>query len=137
MTLRFSMIGVTLLLLATACELEPDKRRAKKACGEPPAALTAKPKLPAAFPTPAGVTYTAEKAAGPSMIVTGYLNGQVMSAYDAFTQSLATNGYSVTKSDHEGVEGDVNFEGGNSTGSVKLLQECSDRTRVTITVRPA
>lgn len=137
MTLRFTMLGAVVMVVATACTLEPDKRRAKKACGDPPAAMTAKPKLPAAFPTPAGVTYTAEKAAGPSTIVTGYLNGKVMPAYDAFKQSLATNGYAVTKSDHEGVEGDVNYEGGKTTGQVKLLQECRDRTKVTITVRPA
>ncbi len=137
MMLRFTMTGAVVMLLATACTLEPDKRRAKKACGDPPASMTATPSLPPKFPTPQGVTYTAEKKAGPSTIVTGYLNGKVMSAYDAFTQSLATQGYAVTKSDHEGVEGDVNFEGGKSTGSVKLLQECRDRTKVTITVRPA
>jgi hypothetical protein len=137
MTLRFTMIGATFLLFATACELEPDKRHAKKACGAPPATMTAQPKLPAAFPVPAGVTYTSQKAAGPSTIVTAYRNGKVMDAWDAFKQSLSTNGYAVTKSDHEGVEGDVNFEGGKSTGSVKLLQECKDRTKVTITIRPA
>jgi hypothetical protein len=137
MIVRFTMIGAMLLLLATACTLEPDKRRAKKACGQPPATMTVKPKLPPAFPTPNGVTYTSEKAAGPSTIVTGYLDGKVIDAWNSFTQSLSTNGYAVTKSDHEGVEGDVNFEGGKSTGSVKLLQECKDRTRVTITVRPA
>lgn len=126
MTLRFTMIGAVVMLVATACELEPDKRRAKKACGDAPAAMTATPSLPPKFPTPTGVTYTEEKQAGPSTIVTGYRDGQVMDAYDAFTQSLSTKGYAVTKSDHEGVEGDVNYEGGKTTGSVKLLQECKE-----------
>jgi hypothetical protein len=137
MMLRCTMIGSTLLLVATACTLEPDKRRAKKACGAPPAMTTATFKLPVAFPVPAGVTLTSEKAAGPSTIVTAYRNGKVMDAWDAFKQSLSTNGYAVTKSDHEGVEGDVAFEGRKTTGSVKLVQECRDRTKVTITVRPA
>jgi len=137
MTLRLTMIGAVVLLLATACELEPDKRRAKKACRTPPATMTAQPKLPAAFPVPDGVTYTSQKAAGPSTILTAYRDGKVMDAWDAFKRSLSTNGYGVTKSDHEGVEGDVAFEGGNTTGSVKLVQECRDRTKVTITVRPA
>jgi hypothetical protein len=137
MIVRFTMIGALVTLFASACTLEPDKRRAKKSCGAAPVALTETPALPLAFPTPQGVTYTVEKKAGPSTIVTGYLNGKVMDAWDAFKQSLATHGYSVTKSDHEGVEGDVNWAGGKSTGSVKLLQECKDRTRVTITVRPA
>jgi hypothetical protein len=134
---RFTIMGAVLVLLATACELEPDKRRAKKACGAPPATMTATPSLPAKFPTPQDVTFTEQKQAGPSTIVTGYRNGKVMDAWDAFVQSLATNGYSVTKSDHEGVEGDVNYAGGKTTGSVKLVQECRDRTKVTITVRPA
>jgi hypothetical protein len=131
------MLGTVVLLLATACELEPDKRRAKKACGTAPATMTTKPKLPATFPVPAGVTYTSEKDAGPSTIVTAYRDGKVMDAWDAFKQSLSTNGYAVTKSDHEGVEGDVAYAGGQTTGSVKLVQECRDRTKVTITVRPA
>lgn len=135
--LRVTMIGTAVLMLATACELEPDKRHAKKACGARPATMTTTPSLPPKFPTPQGVTFTEEKEAGPSTILTGYRNGKVMDSYDAFTQSLATQGYSVTKSDHEGVEGDVNFAGGKTTGSVKLLQECRDRTKVTITVRPA
>jgi hypothetical protein len=137
MMLRCTMLGTVVLLLTTACELEPDKRRAKKACGAPPATMTAQPKLPAAFPVPDGVTYTSEKDAGPSTIVTAYRDGKVMDAWDAFKQSLSTNGYAVTKSDHEGVEGDVAYEGGQTTGSVKLVQECRDRTKVTITVRPA
>ncbi len=137
MFLRFTMLSAALLLLATACTLEPDKRRAKKACGDPPSALTKKPSLPPKFPTPSGVTYTAEKQAGPSTIVTGYLAGEIGNAFDAFQTSLATNGYAVTKTDHESVEAEVNYEGGNTTGQVKLLQECRDRTKVTITIRPA
>jgi hypothetical protein len=137
MILRFTMFSAALLLLASACTLEPDKRRAKKACGEPPPTLTTKPSLPPKFPTPTGVTYTEEKDAGPSTIVTGYLAGEIGNAFDVFQKSLATNGYAVTKTDHESVEAEVNYEGGNTTGQVKLLQECRDRTKVTITIRPA
>jgi hypothetical protein len=137
MILRMAMLGAALVLLATACELEPDKRRAKKACGDAPAAMTGTPSLPPKFPTPNGVTYTAQKDAGPTTIVSGYLPGEIGNAFDAFQKSLATNGYAVTKTDHESVEAEVNYEGGHTTGQVKLLQECRDRTKVTITVRPA
>lgn len=137
MFLRFTILSTATLLLATACTLEPDKRRAKKACGEPPAALTTPPPLPPKFPTPSNVTYTEQQDAGPTTIVTGYLPGEIGNAFDAFKQSLATNGYAVTKTDHESVEAEVNYEGGKATGQVKLLQECRDRTKVTITVRPA
>jgi hypothetical protein len=137
MLLRCTMLASVFLLFATACELEPDKRRAKKACGEPPAAMTATPSLPPKFPTPDGVTYTGAKDAGPSTIVTGYLPGEIDNAFEVWQKSLATNGYAVTKTDHESVEAEVNYEGGQTTGQVKLLQECRDRTKVTITIRPA
>src|SRR6266550_2660735 len=107
MIFRCTLLAAVILLVATACELEPDKRRAKKACGEPPAAMTATPKLPPKFPTPNGVTYTKEKDAGPSTIVTGYLPGEIGNAFDVWQKSLATNGYAVTKTDHEAVEAEV------------------------------
>jgi len=46
------------------------------------------------------------------------------------------SGYSVTKSEHEDFDAEVNFAGGTKTGQVKLLQSCKDRTEVTITARP-
>ena len=134
---RFALLGMLVLGVAAACGEEKEKKQAGKACGPAPAAMSGDPKLlPANFPTPSGVTYTSEKNAGPSSIVSGYVAGDVGDAFDSYKQALAGGGYSVTKDEHEEVDAEVNFSGGNSTGQVKLLQECADRTSVTITARP-
>jgi hypothetical protein len=84
-----------------------------------------------------GVTYTSSKEQGPSEIVSGYRVGDVGDAYDTYKSALSgASGYSVTKSEHEEVDAEVNFDGGGRTGQVKLLQTCADRTSITITARP-
>jgi hypothetical protein len=134
---RFAVLGVLALGLAAACGEEKEKKQTGKACGPAPAAMSGDPRLlPTNFPTPGGVTYTSEKKAGPSIIVNGHVAGDVGDASDPYKQALDGGGYSVTKDEHEEVDAEVNFSGGNSTGQVKLLQECADRTSVTITARP-
>jgi hypothetical protein len=134
------MLAVLVVAFATACGSEKDeaeKEAAGKACGPAPAAAAAKPKLPAGFPTPSEVTYTSAKAAGPSSIVSGYWQGDVGDAFDGYKSAFDSAGYDVTKDEHEEVDAEVNFSGGSSTGQVKLLQTCKDRTNVTITIRPS
>ena len=110
MIVRFVAVGTLVLMAATACGGEKESEQAGNACGAPLAALSARPTLlPMRFPTPTGVTYTSEKRAGPAKIV----------------------------SEHEEVDAEVNFAGGGSTGQVKLVQGCKDRTTITITARPA
>jgi hypothetical protein len=134
---RFAVLGMLVLGLAAACGEEKEKKQAGKACGPAPTAMSGSPELlPANFPTPSGVTYTTEKKAGPARIISGYVAGDVGDAFDSYKQALDGGGYSVTKDEHEEVDAEVNFSGGNSTGQVKLLQECADRTSVTITARP-
>jgi hypothetical protein len=135
-----TLLTVLVLAVATACgdkKEEGEKEAAAKACGPAPAAATAKPKLPPKFPTPSEVTYTGEKAAGPSSIVSGYWRGDVDEAFDGYKSAFDGAGYDVTKDEHEEVDAEVNFSGGSSTGQVKLLQTCKDRTTVTITIRPS
>ena len=98
--------------------------------------MAGEPQLPPGFPTPEGVTYTSEHEAGPSQIVEGYREGDIEEAYDAYKDAFPEAGYEVTKDEREEVDAEVNFEGGSSTGQVKLVQECSDRTSVAITIRP-
>jgi len=134
---RFAVLGLLVLGLAAACGEEKEKKQAGKACGPAPTTMSGSPKLlPANFPTPSGVAYTSEKKAGPASIVSGYVTGDVGDAFDSYKRMLDGGGYSVTKDEHEEVDAEVNFSGGNSTGQVKLLQECADRTSVTITARP-
>ena len=136
--MRLTALAAFVLLAVAACGEEKENEQAGRACGPPPAAMSASPTLlPTDFPTPSRVTYTSEKSAGPAKIVTGYLDDDVDAAFDAYKEALGAGGYSVTKSEHEHVDAEVNFAGGSSTGQVKLLQECKDRTTVRITARPA
>jgi hypothetical protein len=136
--LRLAVLGAFVLAFAVACGEEKDKEQAAKPCGPFVGMMAGKPKLlPEGFPTPNGVTYTSEKSAGPSKIVNGYVKRDVDSAFESYKQALDGGGYTVTKDEHEEVDAEVNFSGGNSTGQVKLVQECRDRTSVTITARPA
>ncbi len=128
---------VALLAVVAGCGGDKDKEAAGKECPAPAAAMSVTPKLPAGFPALDGVTYTSQKQDGPSEIVSGYRDGDVAAAFDVFKSAIsAASGYGVTKSEHEDVDAEVNFEGGGKSGQVKLLQSCKDRTTVTITARP-
>jgi hypothetical protein len=107
------------------------------ACGAAPAAMTGSPQLPAQFPTPSGVTFTGQEKDGPTTKVSGHMDGDLDQAYSSWEQALdGKSGYSVTDKEKDEHDAEVNFSGHGTTGQVKL-QECSDRTNVTITVRPA
>ena len=116
---------------------ESDKGEEAADCGAAPAAMSGSPQLPAQFPTPSGVTYTGQEKDGPTTKVSGYRDGDLDEAYDEYESALdGKNGYSVTDKEKEEDDAEVNFSGHGTTGQV-ALQECSDRTNVTITVRPA
>ena len=138
MTLRLLTLAVAVGLATAGCGGEgDDEGNADAACDTPPAAMAAAPTLlPDGFPTPTDVTYTSEEQSGPSTVVEGYYDGEIDAAYDAYKQVLETDDYSITKSEKEEDDAEVNFAGGSSTGQVKLVQECADRTTVTITSRP-
>jgi hypothetical protein len=134
-----TVLGALVLALATACGAEKDKgeqEAAGKECGPAPAAMAGKPKLPPRFPTPSGVRYTSDRRAGPSRIVAGFRDGDLEQAFDAYESAFGDAGYDVTKDEKEDVDAEVNFAGGSSTGQVKLVQGCKDRTTITVTIRP-
>jgi hypothetical protein len=137
---RSVLLGLLAMAFAAACggsdEKESEEAGAKQACGAAPAAMAGQPQLPDGFPTPDGVTYTSDKESGPSRIVDGYREGDIDGAYEAYKDAFPAAGYDVTKDEREDVDAEVNFEGGGSTGQVKLIQECADRTSVSITIRP-
>jgi hypothetical protein len=94
--------------------------------------------LPQGFPTPSGVTYTGTRADGPSTVVQGFTGADISGAFDAYRGAFkGASGYQVTKDEHEEVDAEVNFAGPGTTGQVKLVQACKDRTSITITARPA
>jgi len=135
---RIGILSVFVVLLAAACgsEKKSEEGKAEKECSTAPAAMAGQPTLPAKFPTPDMVTYTGEKKTGPSTIVSGYREGELSEAFDDYKSSFSSAGYDVTKDEKEEDDAEVNFAGGSSTGQVKMVQSCKDRTSLSITVRP-
>ena len=127
------------LLLAAGCGSEKKSEEgggAEKECGSAPATMAGQPTLPAKFPTPDSVTYTGEKKTGPSSVVSGFRDGDLGDAFDAYKSAFDSAGYQVTHDEKEEDDAEVNFAGGNSTGQVKMIQSCKDRTSLAITIRP-
>jgi hypothetical protein len=142
---RLIAIATLLVLVFVACgdDKESDAEREKEeatsvlTCSTPPADLTSGTGgLAAAFPKPAGVHYTESRPAGPSTIVEGYVAYELNSAYAAYQAVLDKAPYSVTKSEKDAHDAEVNFAGEKTTGQVKLTEECKGRTHVSITARP-
>jgi hypothetical protein len=124
------------LVLAACSESEKEAEGNAGPCGTAPATLATAPVLPAGFPSPSQVAYTATETAGPSTIVKGYWSGDLEAAFDGYKAAFQGAGYTVTKDEKEADDAEVNFSGGSSTGQVKLVTECEGRTSLTITVRP-
>lgn len=135
---RIGVLSVFVVLFAAACgsEKKSAEGKAEKECGTAPAAMAGQPTLPAKFPTPDMVTYTGEKKTGPSTVVAGYREGELADAFDDYKSAFGSAGYDVTKDEKEADDAEVNFAGGSSTGQVKMIQSCKDRTSLSITIRP-
>jgi len=113
-----------------------EKTQAARPCPPAAAATSSALNLPNGFPRPSAVTYTGQKLAGPSTIVSGYYAGDIGAALDGWKTAFGATAFDVTKSEHEEVDAEVNFQGARTGGQVKLRQTCKDRTSVTITLRP-
>lgn len=132
-----ALLGVCLLALV-ACGDDKDTEALAKACGSAEPAMTAAPKPPGKFPDAHGIVYTGVKKDGPATIASGYIEQPIGPAHDAYTAAVkGASGYSITKNEQDVADAEVNFAGAGNSGQVKLLQECKDRTTVTITIRPA
>jgi MFS family permease len=89
------------------------------------------------FPQAAGVRYGLPEKAGPSTIVHGYRPGGIRDAHAAYLTALPKEGYTITREELDPADGQVDFAGHRTTGEVKLVQECRDRTTIRVTIRPA
>jgi hypothetical protein len=132
------VLTLFVLFLAAGCgsEKKAEEGGGEKECGSAPASMAGQPALPTKFPTPNSVTYTGEKKTGPSSVVSGYHDGELSDAFDAYKSAFDSAGYQVTHDEKEEDDAEVNFAGGNSTGQVKMIQSCKDRTSLAITIRP-
>jgi hypothetical protein len=137
---RILVLLLALALLASACDLDKGKEeaRASSPCAAPaPTAMSGSPRLPSGFPRPNGVTYSSSEAAGPSTIVGGFSTIEIRDLWNTYKSGLGSNGYSVTRSEFDGPDGEVDWSGHATTGEVKVVAACVGRTTFTITVRPA
>jgi hypothetical protein len=128
------LLALALVVPAAACGGDGDAA-AVPTCAPIAAELTSDPALPEGFPTPAGVAYTGSREAGPSTLVEGYYEGTMEDAYDDYKAAFEEAGYDIPNEEQEQNDAEVNFEGGGTDGQVKL-RRCSDRTDVSITIRP-
>jgi hypothetical protein len=117
-------------------QVEPLPAAMVRRCGAEPTARVAHPSLAAAFPRPARVVYTAQRRAGPTTIVSGFFRGDVPAARGDYAAMFPPARYFVLRSELDPTDAEVDFGGHGTSGQVKLTQECRERTRVTITVRP-
>jgi MFS family permease len=107
-----------------------------RGCTAEPSARLARADLPRGFPKPTGVVYAAQRRAGPTTIVSGFFRGGVAAAKRDYVERFPSAGYDVLRSELDPADAEVAFAGHDTTGQVKLTQECRDRTHVAITVRP-
>jgi hypothetical protein len=142
MTNRLVCAGVVLALLAAGCgdsESEAEKEQsegARTACTAPAAA--GQTGLPAAFPLPGELTITEVRKDGPTIVVDGYWTSGLEEAYHEYKDAVDQAGYTVTDSEKEERDAEVNYAGSKRTGQIALRDNCSesDTTRVHITNRP-
>lgn len=135
-TIAFLLAATLLVAACSAKEKKKEGEGKEGPCSPAPATLATAPTLPPGFPSPAELHYTDSQVAGPSTIVQGYWDGDLEAAFEGFKNAFAGVGYTVTHDEKEADDAEVNFSGGNSTGQVKLVVECTARTLATITIRP-
>ena len=97
--------------------------------------------LPARFPKPDDATYVQTEQRGPTRVVTGYFEGGLGDAYEAFRDGLDTAGYTILFDELEDTDSEVTYEDprSRSTGLVALKAQCDEEGRISvrITNRPA
>jgi len=133
---RFIALLMLFAIVFVGCGEDKDSENANKDCGPPPTGTPGGITLPSAFPVPSGVTMVSSVKQGPSTVLEGYSSAELDDVYNSYKQSLSNAPFTVTKSEKDEHDAEVNFESPESTGQVKLQEACKDRTSVTITVRP-
>jgi hypothetical protein len=138
---RLCVVVLLLGLVLSACGDDDDENedgeglRGEQPCLDTPAPIE-DPMLPTPFPEIDDVTWTATNAAGPSRVVNGYTSDALDDLFEEMKEKFETEGYSVTKSEHDPHDAEVNFSSDNNSGQVRLGEECQGRRSVTITIRP-
>lgn len=93
--------------------------------------------LPDSFPTTGSVTYVKTEEAGPSVIVEGWVEGELGDVYDDIHQKFEDSDYDITFDEQEEHDAEISFKGDGRSGQVKLADECGEgKVYVRVTARP-
>jgi hypothetical protein len=93
--------------------------------------------LPANFPIPGEVVLTGSSEAGPSQVIEGYFQADMDEAFPEYKEAFEGAGYEITKEEQEEDDAEIFFSGDDTTGQVNMFAECTGRTKLRITIRPA
>jgi hypothetical protein len=121
-------------------EAERDKKESEGERSECKKPATSKPTgLPSGFPKPDGMTITEARKDGPSVVVDGYIAGDIPASYAAFQAAVTKAGYKVLFNEREEHDAEISYSGGERTGQIALRDICeeAETTSVHITNRPA
>jgi len=101
------------------------------------AAMSGATGLPDSFPTTGSVTYVKTEEAGPSVIVEGWVEGELGDVYDDVHQKFEESDYEITFDEQEEHDAEISFKGDGKSGQVKLADECGGgKVYVRVTARP-
>lgn len=101
------------------------------------AAMSGATGLPDSFPTTGSVTYVKTEEAGPSVIVEGWVEGEIGDVYDDIHQKFEDSDYDITFDEQEEHDAEISFKGDGKSGQVKLADECGEgKVYVRVTARP-
>ena len=92
--------------------------------------------LPQGFPQVSGVTFSGSTTAGPTTITAGTANKSLSEVFSSYKSELGKPPFSVTKSEKDKSDAEVNFASAEATGQVKLLDCGGGKTAVQVTARP-
>jgi MFS family permease len=112
-------------------DAEPVPAAFLRPCGPVPGHVLARPGFPAG-----GTVYTARSQLGPTVVLTGYAHGDIRKLNASYQAALPPAGYTVLRSEIDPADSEVVFANGHTSGEVALTQECRDRVRVRVTIRP-
>ena len=138
--MALALVAVTVLAACSGGEGDNGEKKGAPtgACPTLSPPVTNAPKLPAKFPSPPETTFTAVSKAGPSTVVEGYANDDLGVVYRTYkTAFKVAHGYTLTKSEHDPRDAELDWSGHKTTGEVKMDWPCQGLTQLEITIRPA
>ena len=137
--MAFALVAMFALAAAACSEKDKGEQGAPtEACPAASPAMSTPPTLPASFPSPSQTTYTSSSKQGPSTVVEAYYGDDLDGAYSTYKSAFGSaGGYTLTKSEHDPRDAELDWSGHNTTGEVKMDWPCKGRTELTITIRPA